>query len=734
MNEPSPAPKSAGSMGRELWTDAYLPVEYAPRESRPQPVFDTGWLRGALFRQRWLIGGTLAAALLLGFVATLLMTPIYKATASVRVSPWGNMIVEGQELQTPLMSASEIDNFLSTQVEVVESRSMAEIVAAALEPSTIATLLGAEIDRERPAGADDEEWAREKARLAGEVLHAGISADIPTAAMILTISYNSDDPVLAAQIVNQYLEAFAQADTRRNLDSNAYAREYLLEQIDLVRQRLREAERSANIYARNAGIIAQSAGEEGEGGATVTTSNLARINETAADARARRISAEQKWQAVRDLDPLRVPEVQASAAVQSLLGERAKLNGELSVLRQRYDDQYPVIADIKSRIALLDEEIDRAARDIKDAIRSEYDIARRQEAALRAELNAVTEDALVEQDETIRYDELQREASSLRLQLNALLERYNSLTTAANVQSGSITPLDRATVPTEAVSPSMFRNMLIALVLGAGFAGGLALVREIFVDQLRRPEDVEERLGLTLLGMTPHVRNEELENQGSDNFSSLMESYSSIRSALDYTIGRDGAVVQLTSSQPSEGKSTTSLILAELFARMGRKTLLIEADLRRPSIHSLIGIGRPEIGLTEVLLGRASFDDAKVDHVHTNLTILPVGQVPPDPVVLLSSGHMQGLIENVRNEYSVVIIDTSPVLGLADAPEIARLVDLTVFVVEANRTSLGQARSAVGRLQKVGARIAGAVLTKYKPLEAGVDYSYKEYYRYGRDG
>ena len=154
--------------------------------------------------------------------------------------------------------------------------------------------------------------------------------------------------------------------------------------------------------------------------------------------------------------------------------------------------------------------------------------------------------------------------------------------------------------------------MLVAAVLGLLFAGGLALVREIFVDQFRRAEDVEDRLGLPVLGLTPYVDSDEIDPQDVNQFSSLMEAYASIRSTIDVAVPRDGAAVQLTSSGPSEGKSTTALILSELFARLGRRTLLIDADFRKPSIVKLLELEPRDIGIAEVILGHAEFDQAVI--------------------------------------------------------------------------------------------------------------------------
>lgn len=717
----------------------YLVEGYLPEPAYEQPAegfqIDTAWLRGALFRQRWLIVGTILAALLLGLVVTLLSTPIYQASATARIEPFGNYIVEGQDVSTPVSSSNEIDNFLATQGEVIESRNLAEVVAESLNEGTINALLGSNFDENRPADRTDEQWAADRRSRAVGRLLGGVEAVVPYDSRIMTINFRSPDPVLATEIANAYAVAFSQSDTRRNINSNTYAREYLLGQITEVRERLEETERSANAYARQAGIVTQAtAGSGGEGGQTITGANLSSINETVAMARAQRIAAEQKWRSVASIPAAELPEVITNSAIQGLIGQRAQLQGQLTNLRQRYNDQFPEIVDVQARIDLLDRQIEQTGQNIKAGIRSEYIIARNQEAALQGELSSATEDALLEQDEKVEFTGLEREAEVLRGQLTQLLDRYNSISTAANVQSGAITVLDRAVVPNNPIEPDVVQNMILALVLGIAMAGGLALVREIFVDQFRRAEDLEDRLGLPVLGITPYVKSEDIDQQEANQFSSLMEAYASIRSTIDFAVPRDGAIVQLTSSQASEGKSTTALILAELFARLGRRTLLIDADLRKPSIVKLLEVETKDAGIAEVLLGHCPLEDALIEGVHENLDVLSVAGIPPNPVELVSSKRFRDFIAQQRENYSLVLIDTSPVLGLADAPQIAQVVDASIFVVEANRTSFSQAKTALGRLKAVGAHVIGGVLTKYRALEAGSDYAYQyQYYRYGND-
>lgn len=721
---------------RESWVDGYLPAPYAEPQPSASPMIDVQWLRGALYRQRWLLGATILLALIGGLIATLLATPIYEARASVRISPYGEMwIVQGQEATAPVRMNNELDPYLTTQPKIIESRKVAESVAERLNAAAQKTLLGADIDERRPAGRSDEEWANDKRRMTASVLMDNVDASVPRNELVVDIVFRSEDAALAAEVANAYADVYIQSDLQRAVEGNAYARQYLTEQIEEVRGKLDEVERAANDFARDAGIVTPATvGVDGETGMTITGANLSSINQTVAAARAKRIAAEQKWRTVVNLPAEQLPEVQSNAAIQALTAEKAKLSGVLTSLRERYNEEFPEIVDIKGQIALLDQQIASSAADIKAGIRNAYLIAQRQEQALEAELDKKTNDALSEQDRKVEYTNLERNAQSLRQQLSELLTRYNQISTASNIQSNALTLLDSAVVPRSPVSPSLTRNLMLALVLGIAIAGGLAVVREIFIDQFRRAEDVEDRLGLPVLGLTPNLKLDDIDHKDTNPFGSLVEAYASIRSTIDFTLPRDGAVLQFTSSQAAEGKSTTALILAELFARLGRRTLLIDCDLRKPSIINLLDVEQRAKGLAEVLLDEALVEEAIIEGVHENLHILSVAEIPSNPIELLSSPRFRDFIAEQRKHYSMILLDSPPVLGLADAPEIGKHVDATVFVIEANRTSFAQARTASERMKKVGANIVGAILTKYRPLEAGADYSYQyQYYQYGSD-
>ena len=734
MNEPSII-NATEPNPRNGWLDAYMAEgQVATQQSRPQFISMTVIL-GIVVRQRWIIASTIAAALLGGMILTLLVTPMFEARAKVSVQPFGGAILEGENINETV-SPNQIFDYLSTQVEIIKSRSMAEIVVGDLKLADRTDLLGKDIDESRPPNISDEDWRQKKRETAIGILAESVTAEVSTDNWVIPIGFRSANPTLAAEVANGYASAFISWGSRNTVKDNQYALDYLRQQIDATRTRLSAAETSANDYARNSGIIVQPStgggGEENTGAsATLTGANLANINQRVTDARAARIAAEQRWRSVEKLPAAQLPEVQSNPILMGLISDRTGKLTQLADLRERYNDDFPQVKNLKAQIEILNEQINRSSGEVKATVRNDYIIARNREQALQTELSSLASDKLVEQDQQVQLSVLDREAQALRDQLKTLLDRYNQISSAANVQRGEVTKLDMATVPESPYSPNLLRNMALALVLGVAAAAALAVLRETLDDRVRSLDDIEDRTGLTLLGYTPDIAVRDMEAEGSNHFSTLMEAYSSIRAAIDFSLPRGRNVLQLTSSQAAEGKSTTALILARLFANLGRKTLLIDGDLRRPSVAQMIDMERPKVGLVEVLLGHLDIDSALLKGVHENLDILPVGQIPPNPTEIIASTAMHDFLERERANYDLIMIDCSPVLGLADAPILSRMVDGTIFVLEANQVPYGQVRSAVRRLRFAGANILGVVLTKYRALEAGESYSYQyEYYRY----
>jgi capsular exopolysaccharide synthesis family protein len=729
MNSPEPA-------GRGTWLDAYMPEQLpATAQAGAPQMININLVRGILYRQRWLVAGVLFAALTLGLMVTLLMTPKYQATSKVSVKPFGEQVVETDSKS--LVPANLVDEYIATMVERIKSRQLAEVVVDDLKLDQRPDLFAKDVDQRRAPGLSDAQWRDSKRQIAVTALTNSLAVATSPGSLVIEIGVRSENPVFAAEVANGYANAFVASDTRTSVASSRYALTYLQDQIEQTRVRLENAEQAANEYARSRGIIVQpvSGPKQEENASAATTlmgTKLASINQSFIEARAARIAAEERWRAVQGLPASQLPEVQSSSSLQTLLSDLTEKRAQLAELRQRYNDDFPQIANLRAQIETINSQIERSGNDIKSNIRNQMTIARNQENALSRELDQLTGATLGEQDEKVKLSVLDREAEALRDQLKNLLDRYNTVNSAANANPGTLQMLDAAIVPSSPYSPNLLRNLTIALAVGLALAAGLAVLRETFDDRIRSLEDVEDKLGLPFLGHTPYVADRDISIEGSNRFSALMEAYSSIRAGIDFSLPRAANLIQMTSSQAGEGKSTTAVVLAEMFASFGRRTLLVDADLRRPSVAKLLDIERPKVGVVEVVLGHVALEDAIVRGVHENLDILPVGELPPGPTEILASKEFEDFVESCREKYSLVIFDSCPVMGLADAPMLSRMVDATIFVLEANTLPFSRARTAIRRLSAAGGKTIGAVLTKYRALEAGQSYDYQyTYYQYG---
>ena len=715
-------------------------VALGPAMPPPPPnMLSMAAVRAFLWRQRLILIGVILLALIAGLIITLLMTPKYMATASLRVEGIESPIVAGQDVADPGIPPVETDRYMRTVETLFHSRSMADEIVDSLNLQNNDTIVG-NLDEDAMEGLSPEVAEQVRRQVAASVLVDAVTVGIQNNNRIMQVGYESEDPVLSARIANAYVDSFIQGRASDAAGANSYALNYLEDQIDQVRNRLQDSERQAIDYARANGIMgepitgpASLSEDSSQAGATVSTvsvSNLASVSQTYAQARAGRIAAEQRWRAIANVPATQLPEVQASPLVQSLRAQQAQLRGNLSDLQERYRDDYPEVRELNAQLAELQDQVDRESGMIKEGIRRQFEIAQRQEQALNTEVERVSNATLDEQDRRVQYNIIDRDVEALRAQLAALLNRYNDISAASSVQSANVTKIDPAIVPLTPTSPNLLTNMLIALLLGTGLATGIAILRESFDDRVRSSSELERKLQLPALGRTPFVT-EEIPEEIEDPFSPISEAYASIRASLDHARQRDHPVIQVTSSEAGEGKTTSAAALARKYASIGRRVLLVDLDMRRPGLAKLFGAEKPEYGTVDVLFSRQPLERALLPRTIENLDILPVAEIPANPVEIMSSGLIYEFIERYRRQYDVMLLDCAPVMGIADAPLLSSHCDAVVFVVEANRANFGKTKIAIRRLQDMNANIVGAILTKFKALEAGEGYnSEHNYYAY----
>jgi capsular exopolysaccharide synthesis family protein len=730
------------------YVSRYMPGDTGTEAEKSGFSFNVADVRWMIWRQRRVFIYLVGAAAFLGLAITLLMTPTYQATATVRVDNENVKIVEGQDVN-PVVQIADTSRYLNTQSLVLKSRRMAYYVIEDLKLDRNDDFFKKMRVRSPLAAVPENARQATRRELEANLLIDNLKVDVPLDNRVLQIAYTSPDALLSAQVASSYARNFVASNVRTGLEANAYARKVLSDQIDSLRVRLEESEHKAIDYARQNNLIdASDASGSGAGDTkgnsagsgnsqSITTENLVHLNAQYTDAVTQRILAEQRWHQAQSTPVLQLSEIQSNTGISTLITQRATLAAEYAQLSAKYKPDYPQVVQLRAQLAALDGQIASVANNIKKSLESQYRIALAQEKSLEAERGALAGQTLQEQGRRVQLNLIARDVDGLRHQLNDLMGRYNQVSSAADIVRNNISMLDNATVPLRPVSPNLPKNMGIALALGFAIALAVAIAREATDDTLRSPEDVESKLHLPLLGTTPRASEKELDGEERDSKSALSEAYYSIRASLDYaTLTGTPEVLLVTSSQPSEGKSTTCTALARDYARIGKRVLLVDADLRRPSLQLQFGVGRSS-GLVDVLLGHRRFQDSvlKVDVDHdrgsAGFDLLPLGPVPSNPVEILSSNAISDFLAAAKPDYDIVILDGAPVMGLADAPLIARQVQTVLLIIEANRAHNGQAKAAVRRLQEVGAKIAGVVLTKFDPRNAGYNYDYHyKYYHY----
>lgn len=692
------------------------------------------YMLAALRRHIWLFVGIVAAALALALVATFLDTPRYSADTSVQINDQSDEVL-GKELdnQSPDQSGWDVDRFLNTQLDILRSRALALRVANALDLFDSAEFYTA---MEVPAPSADTS-PQQRRDLVESLLRANLSIDLPRSSRIATVRFTSTDPELSARIVNSFSDEFIQANLQRRFDSSAYARDFVAEQLEEARRQLEESEQELNAYARSAGLIrtrdAFTVDDSRPVAGSVTASSLLQLNEAYNTASAGRIEAETRWRAEAATPLLSSRTVLANPTVQELMTRRARAKAELESARERYLPDHPAIANLEGELAGIDSQLNATAAQVRRSVQADFQAAQAAEAGLARQVGRLQGDTLREQDRAVRYNTLAREADTARSIYDGLLQRYRELNASAGIAASNLAIIDRADPPLSPSSPSLPRNLAIGLLVGLAAAIASVFLRDQLDDVIHVPEDVEEKLGLTLLGVVPSTEDDDPLVELANPKSPIAEAYNSLRGALLYST-RAGLprIIAVTSAQAHEGKTTTSHAIAGGFGRLGMRVLLVDADLRRPAAHVGAGLQNAR-GLTDLLTSNDSVASAVTRYDEGAFDLLPSGPPPPSPAELLSSPRMAALLEEASAQYDLVVIDSPPVLGLADAPMLAALADGTIFVIEADRGRGGQARAALRRLRAHGPALIGAVLAKFDPDKGGNRYSSYygyDYYRY----
>ena len=683
------------------------------------------------FKRRLIIAAITAFCVGLGILLAMLTRLEYAATVTIQVARETANVLNIQGVDDNQESNPWDQEFYQTQYALLKSRSLSEAVVRSLGlADNYLFLAGFEEDgvadmRKMPR---DERFATATTIVNGNTIVAPVRES-----SIIDVRYQSPNPAMAATIANSVAENFVQSNLTRRFEAAAYARQFIQNRLNQVRSRLEESERKAVEYAAKQGLIKIDTGTQGVQQSLVNR-DLAQLSSELVQARANRIAAESQYRA--GTGGSIAAQSLTNQAINQLRQQRGQLSGELSKLEANFGPEYPQVVALRSQVAQLDTQIRREEGRVGSGVTQDMSGRFRQalqtEQALQARVDGLKSQLLGEQQRSIQYQIIQRDVDTNRALYEALLQRFKEVGVAGGIGTNNISIIDRALVPEAPFKPNLMLNIILGLMIGMVIGALTAIMLEQLEEAAVLPDDFHRKLGIPLLGATPKMRaTAEVQDALLEAKSPLSEAYFSILTSIQFSTSHGAPTsMMLTSAQAREGKSTTAMALSQALAAVGARVLLIDADMRNPSMHKLLQ--RPlSAGLSNLLTGQGDFDSLVQPSNTPNLSVMMAGHIPPNPAELLSSGAVDQVIREATSKFDHVIIDGPPILGLADAPLLTRAVEATVLVVESGRTRATQARHAIERLLAVRGNVIGAVLSKFDMRNAGYGYGYGYNYSYG---
>ena len=689
-------------------------------------------------RRKWLILGTTVGFLLAGLLITLFMTPLYTASATIEIQRETSNVAEvkGEERNQSSVDAE----FYETQYGLLRSRSLAERVARSLrlgeDPAFFETF----------GVTPPEEWyqngravqtaaiRQERLKAAGGLLLKNIKVEPERLSRLVEVSFTSPDPQLSKRVVDGWSENFVQTTLERRYSATSYARKFLEDRLQQLRVRIDQSERALVGYAANQNIvnIPGSSGAQGEstGERSLVADDLVNLNRELAAATADRVQAQSRLSGSSN-----VKEALDNSTSNTLRARRAELSADYARLIQQFTPDYPPAKALRAQIASIDAALRRETGRVTDVLRQNYDAALSRENALAERVKQLTSRVLDFRRRSIQYNILQREVDTNRQLYDALLQRYKEIGVAGGVGVNNISVVDEAEVPGAPSSPRLFFNLALALLAGLVAGTAVAILLEQIDEGITDPVDVEGLMGMPLIGVTPRVSNVEPVDALNDPKSPLTEAYASIAANLGFATSHGvPRTLAVTSARPAEGKSSTSYALARSLARTNKRVLLLDADMRSPSVHHMLG--QPlATGLSNYLAGADDLATLVRGTDVDGLSIMTAGPQPPSTPELLAGNRLSILLDRLGETFDHVVLDLPPVMGLADAPLIASKIEGTLMVTAAHSTHKNVARLAVGRLRSAHAHLLGVVLSMFDSRQAsygyGYGYGYGEGYSYG---
>src|SRR5271170_6742423 len=703
-----------------------------------------------LVKRKWTVLACLVTIFSLVAIASLKMTPVYEASGSIAINKPDSGLVNFNN--SPTFSVDYYDpTEMETEVKILQSDLLALQVVKELaldrrpEFGGKTAALPSSLDlAPDPLQADS---GRSSALISD--FRGNLKVSLSPNTHIVKVSFRSPDKDLTATVVNTLMSTYTENNFKSRFDSTMQASDWLSKQLVDLQMKVETSQEKLVRYQKEHEILGIDEKQN------ITTAKLDELNKALTAAESERMGKESVYRLVQAGDADTIVSAasvldaagpgggqSASSLLEGLRTKQADVKIQAAELSTQFGPSYPKVAQLNGQLKEIEQQIVGETKKVAGKIRGQYMAALQRENMLHDALEKQKQEANKLNESAIQYSILKRDLESYRTLYEGLMEKMKEAGVSAGLKSNNFRIVDVARVPTYPIEPNIPRNLAFAFMLGLTSGVGLAFLLEGLDNTVRTTEQAQMISGLPPLGMIPLGSRTAREGTNSKRLviatskeavelitqvrpqSQMAESYRALRTSLLLSnLGAPPKVIMITSALPQEGKTTTSINCAVVLAQKGVRVLLIDADLRRPSIHKTLGMG-PHRGLSNVLTGSTTLEQAITrTTILPNLNILPAGTPPPNPAELLASTNMRDVLEELRGQYDHIVVDTPPTLSVTDAVVLSPRADAIVLVIRSGQTTKQALRRSRDVLMQVNAKVSGVLLN-------AVDLSSPDYYYY----
>jgi capsular exopolysaccharide synthesis family protein len=676
-----------------------------------------------IVRRRNLVMAVAMAVAGLIVLRAFLMRPVYKGAVQILIERATPNVLSFKEVAAVETAR---DDYYQTQYKLLQSRALVRKVIES------ANLLGS-AEYGGPRSAEEIKAIAAAQPGASHVMEKAIDdfllrlKVVPVRnSQLVIVSYESFRPEAAADVANRLAQLYIQQTLDFRYMTSAEAGVWLGTQTEEQRKKVQQAEEALQLLKEKEGIVNIEERRE------LLEQKLKELGTSYNSLKTERLQKEALYQQMRKApNPEELPDVMRSPVVQTLRIELATLERFQAQLLEKYLDQHPEVLKVRNQIAETRKKIALESQQVIRAVENDYKAVAAQEVRVAAELEASKGEALDLARRGMQYDTLKRELDASKSVLNSLLERHKETDVAQELKASNIRIVDPAAFPRQPDRPRKLRDTVLGVMFGLICGIGLAFFLEYLDNTLKTPEDVRLHLAAPLLSVVPESRIDAdgqtgcllLGNPAETPFS---EGYRLLRTALGYCWNaQQPRVVAVTSTIPGEGKTTTAINLALTLAAMEGEVLLLDADLRKAQVHHSLGAKRGP-GLSDILVGKAHRTEAVQKIAGSKLSILAAGSPAPSPSDLMSANVLKGLLNELRDHYAWIVIDTPPVAAISDTLVLAPLCDGVVIVAGAEMVPRKGVAHTLERIIDTGARVLGVILNRAQIEKHS--YYYRQYY------